>query len=336
MPRKGRLTAAEKTRIVSGLQEGLSLLEIAKEMGRDKRTLMSFVKNPSTKQRKDKGTRRGVSKRDIRQIGRQLKKSPGCTSSTIFRRAGVAPLSRSTRCRILREAARSVKPIARPLLNNTHKEKRISWANKYMKTNFQDVLFTDEARATLDGPDGWAKVWVPIGGSRPYRLRRQQGGGGVMFWAGIIGDELVGPFRVPEGVKINSKSYSAFLEENLSPWLDDLPLSRSRRLIFMHDNAPAHSAKATISYLTTLGFEGQTLMTWPPCSPDLNPIEQLWSILKRRVYEGGVQFTSKDALWEKITSVARTITAAEIGRLTASMDNRLFKVISKHGSYVDK
>jgi hypothetical protein len=77
-------------------------------------------------------------------------------------------------------------------------------------------------------------------------------------------------------------------------------------------------------------------MTWPPCSPDLNPIEQLWSILKRRVYEGGVQFTSKDALWEKITSVARTITAAEIGRLTASMDNRLFKVISKHGRYVDK
>ena len=33
------------------------------------------------------------------------------------------------------------------------------------------------------------------------RFRRQQGGGGVMFWAGIIQDQLIGPARVPEGVK---------------------------------------------------------------------------------------------------------------------------------------
>jgi len=37
------------------------------------------------------------------------------------------------------------------------------------------------------GPDGWSSV--------PARLRRQQGGGGVMFWARI---EVVGPFRVSE------------------------------------------------------------------------------------------------------------------------------------------
>ena len=37
-------------------------------------------------------------------------------------------------------------------------------------------------------------------------------------------------------------------------------------------------------------------MIWPPCSPDLNPIEHLWSILKRGVYKVGEQLTSKDAL----------------------------------------
>lgn len=68
----------------------------------------------------------------------------------------------------------------------------------------------------------------------------------------------------------------------------------------MDNNAPLHSAKATISYLAALGFEGQTLMTWPPCSPDCNPIKQLWSILKGKVYKGGVKFSLKYALWEKI------------------------------------
>ena len=55
------------------------------------------------------------------------------------------------------------------------------------------VLFTDDTRATLDVPDGWGKGWV----GNNIRFRRQQGEGGFMIWAGIIGDELVGPVRVP-------------------------------------------------------------------------------------------------------------------------------------------
>ncbi|XP_076044757.1 uncharacterized protein LOC143027362 [Oratosquilla oratoria] len=129
-----------------------------------------------------------------------------------------------------------------------------------MKTNFQQVLFTDEARATLDGPDGWAKVWSPTGAAIPHRVRRQQGGG-EFFWAGIIGDTLVGPFRVPEGVKLTSQAYISFLDEHLSPWLYDLPLLRRRQLIFMHANAPSHAAKATTSFLASLGIKGETLLT---------------------------------------------------------------------------
>lgn len=157
-----------------------------------------------------------------------------------------------------------------------------------------------------------------------------------MFWAGIIGDELLGPFKVPDGLKITSKAYMKFLDDHLLQWLDGLPLSRRRRLVFMQDNAPSHSARATISYLETLGFKGRNLMTWPPASPDLNQIENLWSILKRKVYEGGAQFSSKDALWEKIQAVSRSIRPDTIRNLTESMDDRLFKVVAKHGGYTDK
>ena len=94
------------------------------------------------------------------------------------------------------------------------------------------VLFTNETRATLDGPNGWGKGWDGNGQERYTHFRRQQGRGGVIIWAGIIGDELVGPVRVPEGVKITSAAYCQLLESVLLPWLEDVPLLKRCKLIF--------------------------------------------------------------------------------------------------------
>ena len=66
-----------------------------------------------------------------------------------------------------------------------------------------------------------------------------------MFYAGLIGNELVGPWKVPEGVKLTSVVYVAFLKEHLEPWFKFKPLSLQRKTIFMHDNGPSHAAKTT-------------------------------------------------------------------------------------------
>lgn len=60
------------------------------------------------------------------------------------------------------------------------------------------VLFSDETRLTFDEPDGWANGSVYFGDERHKHLRRQQQGGGVMWWAGIIGDRHIGSVMVPE------------------------------------------------------------------------------------------------------------------------------------------
>ena len=36
----------------------------------------------------------------------------------------------------------------------------MEWAEKHMKINMELVIFTDETRATLNGPDGWGRDWV--------------------------------------------------------------------------------------------------------------------------------------------------------------------------------
>ena len=86
-----------------------------------------------------------------------------------------------------------------------------------MKTDFRNVLFTNECRATLDGLDGRSSGWILYGWQPGVRIRLQQGTGGVMFWAGIKGDTIVGLSKVEAGIKINSESYCELLNKYLAP-----------------------------------------------------------------------------------------------------------------------
>lgn len=337
MGRGKALTSKEKEIIIKESAKGISPDVIAAKIRRHIDTVKRFLKDPSPrKKRSDAGRSRTVTTRDMRNVVRQIRKNPGQTSKSIFIAAGLPEVPKTTRNDIIRTIASVKSPLKLPPLTPRHKRLRMEWAEKYMKINMNHVLFTDETRATLDGPDGWSKGWVLSGSERHQRLRRQQQGGGVMIWAGIIGDRLVGPVRVPDGVKITSTSYCDMLKEVLEPWLDDIPLSLLQNLIFMHDNAPSHSARSTTVFLDSLGFQGEKLMAWPPCSPDLNPIENFWSLLKGEIYAGGRQYTSKSALWDAVAASARAILPSTIKKLTSSMDSRIIEVIKRHGGHVSK
>ncbi len=49
---------------------------------------------------------------------------------------------------------------------------------------------------------------------------------------------------------------------------------------FQQDLAPAHTAKVTKSWFNDHGI---TVFDWPANSPDQNPIENLWGIVKRKM-----------------------------------------------------
>ena len=107
-------------------------------------------------------------------------------------------------------------------------------------------------------------------------------------------------------------------------------------MMFTQDNAPSHAARFTLQSLLKLGIKNEKIMVWPPSSPDLNPIENFWSLLKRKIYANSRQYTSKDELWNAIVTSAGDIDPEDIGKLTKSVDDRLIEVISKKGAYVNK
>ena len=259
------------------------------------------------------------------------------TCKSIFTAAGLPNAAKSTRNTILQNVASVKSPLKQPPLTPRHQSLRVEWVRNYLKIPMKYILFTDETRATLDGPDGWANDWLYFGDERHQWLRRQQRGGGVMIWAGIIGDRLIGPVRVLEGVKVTSAVYCNLLTLSLVPWIDHIPLSLFWDFIFMDDNAPSHSVGATKEFLANLVIKDDNVIlwrTWPPSSLDLKPIENFWSIIKRDIYSDGRQFSSKNTLWQAIYTAARAVPGDSIKKMTDVMNSRLFKVIKGHGRHV--
>ncbi len=57
-------------------------------------------------------------------------------------------------------------------------------------------------------------------------------------------------------------------------------LLKNADFIFQQDMVPAHTAKNTKSWLND---HGVGVLDWPANSPDLNPIENLWGIVKSKI-----------------------------------------------------
>ena len=133
------------------------------------------------------GRPKALSDREVRKIKIQLAKCPHSSSKTIFIKAGLPNVSKTTRNRVLKRLGNVRNRSVRPHLTKKHKLQRVDWAKKYHTLDFVNVLWTDESRVTLDGPDGWTSGWLLHQQQPQVRVVRQQGGGGgVMIWAGII------------------------------------------------------------------------------------------------------------------------------------------------------
>ncbi len=82
---------------------------------------------------------------------------------------------------------------------------------------------------------------------------------------------------------VNAAIYQDILGHFMLPSADKL--YGEADFIFQQDLAPAHTAKGTKSWFNDLVhslFIGVTVLDWPENSPDLNPFENIWGIVKRK------------------------------------------------------
>ncbi len=119
--------------------------------------------------------------------------------------------------------------------------------------------------------------------------------------------------------------YQEILEHFMLPSADKL--YGDADFIFQQDLAPAHTAKGTKSWFSD---HGVTVLDWPANSPDLNPIENLWSIVKRKMRD--TRPNNADELKATVKEIWASIPPHQCHKLITSMPRRIEAVIKAKGA----
>lgn len=194
--------------------------------------------------------------------------------------------------------------------------------------DWKRIVWSDETKINRLGSDGRLWCWAKPGeglNSHTITPTVKHGGGSLMVW-GCFTAEGVGYLCKIDG-GLDSDLYCSILKEDLMGSLKYYNLDVND-VIFQQDNDPKHMSKRAQKCLKELGL---TVLEWPPQSPDLNPIEHLWDVLKRKLNAHPEQPKSMHELWERIESDWESITKDECMHLIESMPERIEAVLKAKG-----
>ena len=135
----------------------------------------------------------------------------------------------------------------------------------------------------------------------------------------------VGPLVLIEGT-LNSDRYIELLEEYLLPFLNDLGIED---YIFQDDNAPCHALIKTKTWKENSSIH---CLSWPAQSPDLNPIENLWYELEKRIRAYRPMPKNKNDFFEALKKEWYEIDEIRLNRLVKSMPDRINAVLENKGN----
>jgi hypothetical protein len=270
---------------------------------------------------------RVVELQSVRQATNALVKEgllpPGTHHSTIYRSLSKGP--GAIKCKGVRRT---------PLITPKTQQRRRQFAkhHQHKRTCWDRVLFVD-SKYFYVSIRGSSRVWVPAEATAQRPAFKKSAGlhvYGAFSAAGtaplVIASGTSG-FKFPGSDKgVNALEYQHILREHLLP--------AARRLFkggkwqLLHDSAKPHTAKATQAFLKC---RAQVVALWPANSPDLNPIENLWSWVRRRINK--MHVTDMDSLKAAVFKAWSQIPAALLRELAGSMTKRLQLVVERKGAH---
>jgi transposase len=167
-------------------------------------------------------------------------------------------------------------------------KKRLAFCRKHRSSTASDwtkVMFSNESTFRIINSRG-ARVRQPSAISRyrrRYTIASVKHSASVMVlgcFSGKVGRG--GLYFLPMNTTMNGVRFKQVLADHL------LPFMRIHKCKwFLQDGAPCHKSKVVMEELKKMEYEFK-VMDWRSNSPDLNPIENVWGFMKRKLKDQSV------------------------------------------------
>ena len=211
------------------------------------------------------------------------------------------------------------------LLTEDQMNERVKWCEAMRDfDNFDKVIFTDETGYWLE--DIKQKGWFPK--TRTYTPAEIESSGKLNIWASI---SMAGKVDI----HIFEENFNAILYEDI---LRDVLVPSARELYpegcYLQRDSKVHRANNITNYLNSRGAEIiLDSIPWPSYSPDLNPIENLWAILKANIKKRLPK--ALEELKDIIMKEWDNLNDDYVRNLCFSIHNRIEMCIKNKGARID-
>lgn len=227
------------------------------------------------------------------------------------------------------------------------KKQRIKWVEDNQNTNWDTIIWTDESTVELGKHPSHQQVTRLLGEEYlPECIEPtfHSGRKSLKVW-GAIATGRKGPLirlelgaedeeRDKNGKKkrksgLNGPKYvDQVLNGPLRDFVREMEIERVCEMLLVEDGAPGHRSKVASQARSEVGIKRHT---HPAKSPDLNPIEPLWNLIKNHVADIPGSGNTLDKLWAALQKVWDELTEEDIEKYTGTMADRVQAVNDAKG-----
>jgi transposase len=299
--------------------------------------LNKFEETKDVKNKKRSGRPMLFNHREVRKIVKAVEKKRTTTATDISNMASlnVHSASKQTIRRLLNEAALFASTYTRQSISQVNQLKRVTFAQDCLKKGedfWSIILFSDESdifpsRCGKTYVRRYLKEGIEIADAQKHWHDPRT----IKCW-GIISSDGVGPLIRYFGT-IDTDNYITLLETYLLQHFPALRGTSTRRgqWIWQQDNAPGHKALRTANCLQKNCIKK---LNWPPESPDLNIIENVWAFLKDELFLINNQLQDADDVWREAKKIWYEKVNKLIPKLYRSWPKRLQECIDGQGKMI--